>query len=157
MQLPPLSASRTACHPGRSPMASSHSPSPHTTLCFLLQAATAFENVKRHKYFSHQVYRLFLFLDFMFCCFLNSRVLSHGGPSSPCCGDSLLYGERGLLFPAGAGLLVTAASCRGACAQQLPHRGVWHPPRRDQTPVPCTGRQILTRCYHQGQPLVLGF
>ena len=51
--------------PGRSPMAPSHSPSPHTTLCFLPQAAAAFENVKCHKHFSHQVYRLFLLLDFV--------------------------------------------------------------------------------------------
>lgn len=73
----------------------------------------------------------------LFCCFLSSRVLSHGGPSSPRCRVCLLYGERGLLFPAGAGLLITAASCCGACAQQLPHRGMWDPPRRDQTRPLC--------------------
>lgn len=85
--------------------------------------------------FPHQVYCLFSFLGFMiYYYFSNSHVLFHGCPSSPRCRGSLLCCERGLLL------------------LQSPRSGA-APPRRVgpswtgyRTPVPCTGRQILTRC-----------
>lgn len=61
-------------------------------------------------------------------------MLFHGCPSSPRCRGSLLCSERGLLL------------LRSPRSGAAPPRRVGPSRTGDRTPVPCTSRQILTRC-----------